>query len=143
MSLLASCAQDLYQKIQAIPALASSTGFTLAGKAPDPGATKVSLPAAWPIFSHAVSLQSPNEALPSANVQSTLYFVVALYIANEDQVDLFANQFPLIGQVISAVHGTTAPSGVRWRWIETLKPTINPNRYIYPISFAVDAATAP
>lgn len=118
MGQLSAAANDLYTKIQAIPALAASTGLTVGGREPDPGLTQIPLPAAWILLS-----QFDNENLGSllnrpptvANVRA-LYGVM-LYLPYKSQSDLIDNQLPLLEQVISAIQGTAiANTGASQRW---------------------------
>jgi hypothetical protein len=118
MPQLSAAAQDLYTKIQAIPALASSAGLVLGGKEPDPGMTKIPLPAAWILLS-----QFDNENVGAllnrpptiANVRA-LYGVM-LYLPYISQSDLITNQLPLLEQVIAAIQGTAITgTGASQRW---------------------------
>ena len=137
--MIAECAQDLLTKVQSIPALASSTGLALVGTLPDPGATKLTLPAAWILHKRAKNTRdaAANIALPSTVAQTLLTYVVALYMPTSN---LIATQLPLMQAVLKAIHGTTAPSGQRWYWESHDLASFNEDRMIFPMFFSVNAA---
>ena len=135
------CAADLYTKIQAIPAIASATGLAVGGKTPDPGLTKMPLPAAWILFDGATSTLDPNSRLPSTNLPAVLSYAAMLYVPYIGQQDLIANQLPLVELVAKTVHGTDAPTGQRWRFSTAKLVLVNADRMCYRINFLLDAGS--
>ncbi len=137
--MIAECAQDLLTKVQSIPALASSTGLAIGGVLPDPGATKIALPAAWILHKRAKNTRdgAANIALPSTVAQALLTYVVALYVPTSNQI---ATQLPLMQSVLKAIHGTTGPSGQRWYWESHDLASFNVDRMIFPMFFSINAA---
>ena len=135
------CASDLYTKVQAIPAIATATGLAVGGKSPDPGLTKMTLPAAWILFEAAQSTVDANSRVPSTNLPALLSFAVMLYVPYTGQQDLIANQLPLIELVAKTVHGTNTPTGQRWRFITAKLVLVNPDRMGYRLTFLVDAGS--
>ena len=135
------CANDLYAKVQAIPAIAAATGLAVGGKSPDPGMTKMTLPAAWILFEQAQSTVDANSRLPSANLPALLSYAVMLYIPYIGQQDLITNQLPLVELVAKTVHGTDAPTGQRWRFTTAKLVLVNPDRMGYRLTFLVDAGS--
>ena len=137
--MLAECGQDLMTKVQAVSAFAASTSFILGGTLPDPGATKIALPAAWILHKKAKNTRDnePAIGLPSQNINALLTYVVALYLQPTNQA---AVQLPLLQAVMKAIHGTTSPSGHRWYWESHELAAFNVDRMIYPLFFSVDAS---
>jgi hypothetical protein len=139
MGQLSAAALDLFTKIVAIPALATSTGLAIGGKEPDPGMTKIPLPAAWILLA-----QFDNENLGSltnrpptvANVRAQ--YGVFLYLPYKSQADLIANQLPLVEQVVQAVQGTPiANTGASQRWALASGKLagVNTDRVIYHLAY--------
>ncbi len=135
------CASDLYTKVQVIPAIASATGLAVGGKTPDPGLSKMPLPAAWILFESATSTVDPSTPLPSTNLPALLSYAVMLYVPYIGQQDLIANQLPLVELVAKTVHGTTAPTGQRWRFSTSKLVLVNADRMGYRINFLLDAGS--
>ncbi len=134
--MLAECAQDLLTKVQSIPALANSCGMAIGGTIPDPGMTKITLPAAWILFKRAKNTHDAQSALPSLNTNALLTYVVVVYLPTSSQI---GTQLPLLQSVIKTIQGTTAPSGSRWYWDATDLAAFNPDRMIYPLFFSANA----
>lgn len=137
--MISQAISDLYSKLQAIPALATGVGLVIGGQAPDPGMTKVALPAAWVVHEGATNTQAIAGALPPRVPTVHMGFYVLLLVAYTSQQDLIANQLPLLEQVILAIHGTTAPSGQRWFWKASKLQRLNADRLGYRIQFALDS----
>lgn len=135
--MIAECAQDLITKTQSISALAASTGLAIGGTIPDPGMTKIPLPAAWILHKRAKNTHDASVSLPSTLVQALLTYAVVLYLPTSNQISM---QLPLIQSVIKAIHGTTSPSGQRWYWESHDLSAFNPDKMIYPLFFSVNAA---
>ena len=133
--MIAENAADLYTKVQAIPALSASTGITLGGKAPDPGMTKIQLPAAWVLPDDGETVQDDRVGQLPRLANARLSYLVMLYLPYSSQSDLIANQFPLLEQVIATVNGTDAKSGQRWLWRSYKLVLVNPDRLGYRIEF--------
>lgn len=140
--MIAQAVQQLYTLLQAVPQLSTSIGLVIGGKAPDPGLTKVPLPAAWVLHDGAQNTQDMRMAQVPLNITTQLAYVVMLYVPYTSQQDLIDNQLPLLEQVITAVHGQTAPTGQRWFWRRSKLVLINPDRLAYHISFELDAASS-
>lgn len=138
--MIAECANDLYTKVQAIPALSASSGLAVGGQSPDPGMTKVPLPAAW-ILAHSAKTNIPaNNPVPFRVANVDMSYLVMLYVPYLGQSDLINNQLPLLQSVIKAVHGTDAPSGQRWRFDTYALGLVNTDRLGYKIQFVLDSA---
>ncbi|MGC9237759.1 MAG: hypothetical protein ACP5GF_12810, partial [Thiomonas sp.] len=116
--MIAECAQDLFTKIGALGPLASSVGLAIGGKEPDTGMAKLPLPAAWILPASGVNKIPDNflQQPPTKSWQLATY-VVLLHVPYGAQSDLVANQYPLLENVVVAVHGTTSPGGARW-WLK-------------------------
>ncbi len=138
MGAIANGVQDIFAKISAIPALASSTGLTVGGHAPDPGMTKIPLPAAWVLFSEA---DNQNVGillnLPPKQPNVLMQVTVMLHIAYTSQSDLISTQYPLLEAVIAAVQGTSVGTfgSARWNLHSAKLSAINPDRQIFKIIF--------
>ena len=139
--MLAECVTDLFNKVNAIPSLAATVGLTIGGKAPDPGMTKVPLPAAWVISKAAASTLDKGAPVVSRNLPCLLNFAVLLYIPYTSQADLVTNQLPLLESVIKSVHGTDSPAYERWAFNGYQLEALNSDRLIYRIEFFVDVGT--
>ena len=137
--MIAESINDLYGRLSAIPALASSIGLLVGGKAPDPGLAKMPLPAAWVLSDAASNTEDNRQSQVPLNVTSKLTYLVMLYVPYTSQQDLIANQFPLLELVINTVHGQTAPSGQRWYWKDYKLVLVNPDRLGYRVSFVLDS----
>ena len=134
--MIAELAQDLLTKLQAIPALATSCGLDLLGDMPDPGAAKITPPAAWIIPKKAINPRDRAEAVPATIITAELEFVVGLYLPTSSQI---ATQLPLLESAIKAIQGTTSPSGQRWFWRDLERAATNPGVMVYAITFSVNA----
>jgi len=139
---IAESINDLYTRLQAIPALASSTGLLLGGKTPDPGLTKIPLPAAWVLHDGAQNTQDQRIGQVPINATTALQFAVMLYVPYSTQQDLIANQLPLLESIIAAIHGQTSPTGQRWYWARSKLVVLNPDRLGYHLTFLLDSAIA-
>jgi hypothetical protein len=144
--LIAECSADLSTKVKTVPALTNSAALTLGGKGNDPGLLKVPLPAAWISFrSDQVDEQDythgPHSGLigPSQTQMGT--WTVVVFIPYQTDDDLIGTQFPLLEAVVSAVHGTEAPSGYRWRFIGQRIALVYPDRLAYEQRFTLTYIT--
>ena len=137
--MIAENAQDLYNRVQAIPALAASTGLALGGKTPDPGLTKIPLPAAWVLADAGKTTQDIRAGRVPTLASVHLAYTVLLYVPYTSQTDLIATQLPLLETLISTVTGQTAPSGQRWFFNDFKLVLVNPDRLGYRISFLLDS----
>ena len=135
------CANDLYTKVQAIPALASAAGLAVGGKESDPGMTKIPLPAAWILAHNGVTTLPPTDGQVKQKTTAQLVYVVMLYVAYTGQSDLINNQLPLLQSVISTVHGTDSPTGERWAFKDYKLTLVNTDRLAYQIQFMVNAGS--
>jgi hypothetical protein len=142
MGQLAACAQDVFTKISALPALAQSTGLTVGGQEADPGLTKIPLPAAWVLFTGANNqntgiLENRPPTLSNVLIEQT----VMLHLPYESQSDLIAVQLPLMEAVINAIQGTPIGSAdvasQRWNFNSTKLVGLNPDRQIFRIIFEI------
>ena len=137
--MIAECAKDLYDKVQAISALAASAGLAVGGKEGDPGMTKIPLPAAWILAHSGITTLRQDSGLVSAKTTAQMVYVVMLYVAYISQSDLITNQLPLLQTVISAVHGTDSPSGERWAFKDYKLTLVNTDRLGYQIQFMLNS----
>lgn len=140
MGQIANCAQDIFSKVSAIPALAQSTGLTVGGQEPDPGMTKIPLPAAWVLFSEATNQNVGQlENLPPRLSNVLLQQTIMLHVPYKSQSDLITNQLPLLESVIQAIQGTTVgPSDAasqRWNLHSVKLVAINTDRQIFRLIF--------
>jgi phage gp37-like protein len=136
--MIAEQAQDLYSKIVSVPGLAGSVGLALGGKATDPNLAKVSLPAAWVVFTGDKPIEPDYPVVPK--IQSVLVsFSVMVFVAYDSQSDLISNQYPLLDSCVTAVHGTDSPAGTRWKFEGRSCKLINPDRLGYELKFTVNA----
>ena len=138
MGAIASAVQDIFTKISALPALASTTGLTVGGQEPDPGLTKIPLPAAWVLFSEADNQNTgPLLNLPPRQPNVTLQITVMLHLAYKSQSDLITVQYPLLESVVSAIQGTSVGTSesARWNLHSAKLVALNPDRQIYKIVF--------
>lgn len=138
MSRLGDCVLDIYTKIQTLPALASSTGLTLGGKEPDPGMTKIPLPAAWVLIPAADNmnigdLENRPPSLANVRLQQSIF----LHLPYISQTDLLANQVPLLESVVATVQGTSVGTagGPRWNLHSFKMAAINTDRIIVHLIF--------
>ena len=138
MGAIANGVQDIFTKISALPALASSTGLTVGGHAPDPGMTKMPLPAAWVLFSEADN-QNTGQLLnlPPRQPNVLMQVTVMLHIPYTSQSDLIAVQYPLLESVVAAVQGTSVGTSQSARLnLHSVKlSALNPDRKIFRIIF--------
>lgn len=137
--MIAECAQDLLNRLEAIPALATKVGFALAGSLPDPGAVQVTPPAAWLLFAGFQNTRDPaaREYLPAPQLMATLHFVAVLYVPVAAQI---GTQLPLLQTVLKAVQGQTSPTGQRWYADSGKLLSFNADRITYELNFAVNAS---
>lgn len=139
MAQLAAAAQDIYTKLQAITALASSVGLAVGGQEPDPGMTKQPLPAAWVLVTEATNENTgtlTNRPPKLANVR--LSVSVMLYVPYNSQSDLLTNQIPLLESVIQAIQGTEIANQTetqRWNFAGFKLVLLNTDRLGYRITF--------
>lgn len=137
--MIAQAISDLYTKLQAIPALATGVGLVIGGQEPDPGMTKVALPAAWVVHDGAVNTQLITNPFPPTIPTVHMGYDVLLLVAYTSQQDLINNQLPLVEAVITAIHGTVGPSGQRWYWKAHKLQRLNASRLGYRIQFVLDS----
>ncbi|MHB1266289.1 MAG: hypothetical protein ACYCY2_01655 [Acidithiobacillus ferriphilus] len=140
MAAIANSAQDIFTKVSAIPALSASTGLTVGGQEPDPGLTKIPLPAAWVLFSDATNQNTGQlENLPPRLSNVLLQQTIMLHLPYKSQSDLITVQLPLLEAVINEIQGTTiGTSGVasqRWNFHSAKLAALNPDRLIYRVIF--------
>ena len=132
-------AQDLLTKIATVPALSASVGLSVGGQTPDPAMSKIPLPAAWVLLADDIA-KDPDTGLIPMIQHLNLTYVVMIYLPYIGQSDLLTNQYPLLEAVRSAIHGTTAPSGFRWKYQKAKLVLINPGRIAYEQRYTLDAA---
>ncbi len=141
MAVIAAAALDLYTKVQGVSALNLSAGLTVGGQVPDPGMTKIPLPGAWILLENGETTLDPSSRVVSLNLTGRLTYVVLLAVPYTSQTDLLDVQFPLVEEVIDAVHGKAAPSGMRWLWNKLKLLVVNGDRLVYRIEFVLDAGS--
>lgn len=134
--IIPALAQDLYEKLNALPILAGKVGLTTGGKKQDPAMSTLPLPGAWAVLT---SLMVVGPKLPIAPKTQAMQcgFSVMLFIAYGTQADLVNNQYPIISKVIAAVSGQEAPTGVRWAFEDMKAILINPDRLGYELRFSI------
>jgi len=137
--MIAECAKDLYDKVQAISALAASAGLAVGGKEGDPGMTKIPLPAAWILAHNGVTTLPPTDGQVKQKTTAQLVYVVMLHVAYISQSDLINNQLPLLQAIINKVHGTDSPTGERWAFKDYLLTLVNTDRLGYRIQFMTNS----
>ncbi len=140
MSQLAACSQDVFAKVSAIPALSASTGLTVGGQEPDPGLTKIPLPAAWVLLSEFTNQNTGQlENLPPRLSNVLLQQTVMLHVPYTSQSDLINVQIPLMESVVQAIQGTpvgtSGAASQRWNLHSGKLSGINPDRMIYRLIF--------
>ena len=138
MSRLSDCVNDIYTKVQGIPALAASTGLTLGGKEPDPGMTKIPLPAAWVLIPAGENMNTGDlENRPPTLANVRLMQDVFLHVPYLSQSDLLTNQVPLIEAVVAAIQGTSVAigGGPRWNLHSFKMAGLNTDRVIVHLIF--------
>ncbi|MDE2097773.1 MAG: hypothetical protein KGL39_11030 [Patescibacteria group bacterium] len=140
--MIAECANQLFTLISAVPGLTTSTGMTVGGKSPDPGMTKIPLPAAWVLPVSGTSLDDMRNPLPPTIAMIEQEFAVMLHVPYTSQSDLIANQLPLLENVIKAVQGQEAPTGERWVAKGYKLVVVNPDRLVFHISFFLGSVFA-
>lgn len=134
--MIARNAQDLYDKINAVPSLTGKVGLRLGGGEIDPSLTKAALPCAWIIYGGRAPAEEPGEMAYQTRAFS-LSFGVMLYIPYDSQAAMVATNLPLIDAVAQAVMGTDAPSGSRWIYAGEKNVLINPDRLAYQMTFEI------
>ncbi len=142
MSQLAACSQDIFAKVSAIPALSATTGLTVGGQEPDPGLTKIPLPAAWIVLSEFTNQNTGQlENLPPRLSNVLLQQTVMLHVPYTSQSDLINKQYPLMEQVIQAIQGTpvgtSGAASQRWNLHSGKLTALNPDRQIYRLIFEI------
>ena len=142
MGQLAACSLDIFTKISSIPALAQTTGLTVGGQTPDPGLTKIPLPAAWIVLSEFTNQNTGQlENLPPRLSNVLLQQTVMLHVPYTSQSDLINKQYPLMEQVIQAIQGTpvgtSGAASQRWNLHSGKLTALNPDRLIYRLIFEI------
>lgn len=128
-------AQDLYDKLNAMPSLAGKVGLTSGGKGNDPALTQMPLPGAWAVF-RALEATDPSIAINPRVQTMQCKFSVMLFIAYGTQSDLIATQYPIFVEVVKAIRGTEAPNETRWHFDNANVIMINPDRLGYELAFS-------
>ncbi len=141
MSQTALMAADLLAKVRSITALALRTSLTLGGRTIDPGLVNVALPAAW--VTHTASkpdqrdyTHGPESGFISASMQMAEWAVI-LFIEYSTDDDMLNVQYPLLDELVLAVHGTLSPTGMQWRDAGRRISKIYPDRLAYEQNFTL------
>jgi hypothetical protein len=135
--MIAELAQDLIDKIKAVPALGNRVGMAAAGGATDPSMASVPLPAAWLLYEG-----DSSEADYFSPVQDMTYnFSLALMVSYTDQTSLINNELPTIEAVARSVSGKDSISSASKYVYQgaTLVDVFN-DRLVYSLSFMVRAS---
>lgn len=140
--MIAECAADLLAKVRTVPALAGSASLSIGGKSSDPGLVKIPLPAAWVTLKTEISDEQSYEHGPSSgHVGPALMmatFCVTVFIPYLDDDDLLTVQFPLLQDIILAVHSTGTPAGaLQWRYTGQRIALVYPDRLAYEQRYTV------
>jgi hypothetical protein len=135
-AIVPALAQDLYEKLNSVPSLAGKVGLTTGGKQHDPALANMPLPGAWAVLT---SLTAAGPKLPITPKTQAMQcgFSIMLFVAYGTQSDLVNNQYPIIAQVIAAISGQEAPTGVRWAFEDMKAILINPDRLGYELRFSI------
>jgi hypothetical protein len=143
---IAELADDLLTKVRGVTTLASRTSLSIGGKSGDPGLLKIDLPAAWAKFANDESDERSYERGPDSGLVSEAQlqmatFIVTILIPYTDDDDLLTVQYPLLEEVIAAVHATDSPTGFRWRYRKQRIALVYTDRLAYEMHFTVNHVT--
>ena len=134
--MIGELANDLFEKLNAIPQLAGRVGLAVGGHKADPGLSTAPLPLAWVLFE---DMKANDERLAGMATRQSmlLYFRVFLIAEYQDQSGLVSTLYPLLETALQETRGSTAPNGATWRF-ESLKLTqINPDRLFHELRLSI------
>ena len=140
--MIAQAINELFGYVKSVRGLVS-VGLVVGGKAPDPGLTKVPLPAAWLIHEGGKNTQDVVRPNLPVNATIQLHYAVMVYVPYTSQSDLIGTQYPLLEALIAGVHGQTSNvTGQRWYYAKHRLVLLNPDRLGFHVSFILDAAVS-
>lgn len=121
--MIAEIAADLVARVKSVPALAASASLSLGGHGTDPALLKIPLPAAWVRYEgdsvdeapYSTSSGGGMAIIPESQLMLCMASVI-IYLPYISEADMIDNQYPLLEEVIHAVHAQEAPSFYRWRY---------------------------
>lgn len=143
--MIAENVADLIDRVKSVSALTASASIFLGGHGTDPALLKIPLPAAWVRYEQ----DSPDEApystssgagpaiVPASQVCLAMCSVI-IYVPYVSESDLLTTQYPLLEQVIAAIHGKDAPSGHRWRYFGQKIALVANDRMAYQQRYTLD-----
>jgi hypothetical protein len=141
--------EDLAARVRTVPALTGSAAFALGGHAADPGLKDIALPAAWiGLIGEQVEEAPFSPATPAGGIVSYMQvmlstFSVIVIVDYSQEASLLGTQFPLMIDVMKAVHGQQSPSGHRWRYFGSKLAFTLPDRIGYDQRYTVTWALNP
>lgn len=130
--MIGELAQDLVDRLKAIPELDSRVGLAVGGRDKDPLMTKVPLPAVWVVYRGDETLDDTTRGRCVVTVRTS--FVVKVLVEYKNETDLIDVQFPFVESIIKALNGKT-PTGLLtttgWKYEGQTIDEIETNRLVY------------
>lgn len=138
--MISTLATDLLTKLKTITAFGtapSRVGLTIGGKTLDPIMENIAKPACWVIFTGDTN-GNQNKLPSTCNKELTYTFIIKIVIDYKTDNDLITNQFPVLEQTVSALHGTKVGSTFnQWRYIGQVVEEITDKRVVFNQTYTI------
>lgn len=139
--MISELATDLLSKIKALPSGKLGTGpvrigLAVGATAIDPFMEKVTLPAAWVIFTGDQTNSADQQGMCGGTVVAS--FIVKVFVDYISEKDLLDTQYPLLREIAKQVNGTQGPVGsMRWKYDGQTLDEISGNRVVFDQRYSV------
>ncbi len=147
--MISELASDLLAKVQSVGGWSTTPALSIGGKSGDPGLIKIPIPAAW-VRLHQDMPDTPNERYERGSDsgfvgpnQVMAVYAVTIFLPYTDDANILTEQFPRLEAVINAVHATSAPLAMQWRYAGQLLKLVYPDRLAYEQHYTVNFVHQP
>lgn len=135
--MLPALAMDLFDKLNAVPAIVGKVGLAMGGGKADPMLATQPLPLAWPLFK-GMYPTDPASAQNPTKQSMQCSFAVFVLVEYSGQQSRLMDSYRTLMQCVEAVRGTTAPSATKWKFEGMDWRQVNPDRLYFELRFSIN-----
>lgn len=135
--MIGELANDLFEKLNAIPALSGKVGLAVGGHKADPGLSSAPLPLAWVLF-HELDPTDELRGGQATRQSMRCFFRVFVIAEYASQEGLVSTLYPLLESCMKSIRGTEAPSGTNWHLEKMGLTQMNPDRLYHELRFSTN-----